>query len=140
MADSVKIEIVAPEQLVLSEEVSSVTVPGVEGYFTVLGEHAPTMSVLKPGFVTVNGGTGVQTYYVKGGFVEVNEGTVTILAEQAQDVSSFSKSEIETILAEARERLAAAQSDEERDAAQILAHSFENLLSEVEQMGPAISM
>ena len=45
MADGVKIEIVSPERLVVSQQVQSVTVPGSEGYFTVLGEHAPLMSV-----------------------------------------------------------------------------------------------
>ncbi len=49
MADGVKIEIVSPERLVISEQARSVTVPGTEGYFTVLGEHAPLMSTLKPG-------------------------------------------------------------------------------------------
>ena len=39
----------------LSETVKSVTVPGADGYFTVLGDHAPLMTTLKPGFVTVDG-------------------------------------------------------------------------------------
>ena len=41
MADGVKIEIVSPERLVVSQQAQSVTVPGAEGYFTVVGEHAP---------------------------------------------------------------------------------------------------
>jgi len=141
MADGIKVEIVSPERLVLSVAASSVTVPGLEGYFTVLGEHAPLISMLKPGFITVEGGgTGPSVFYVRGGFVEVSPDGVTILAEQSQDVSQFEKAEIDAILADARAKLAAAQSDVERDAAQILVHSFENLLSEVEHMGPAISM
>lgn len=139
MADGINVEIVSPERLVLSVEASSVTVPGLEGYFTVLGEHAPLMSTLKPGFITVESAQS-SVYYVRGGFVEVNPDGVTILAEQAQDVSQFDKSEIDAILEEARARLAAAQDDVERDAAQLLVHSFENLLSEVEHMGPAITM
>jgi F-type H+-transporting ATPase subunit epsilon len=54
MADGLKIEIVSPERLVLSEVVTSVTVPGSEGYFTVMDDHAPFMTTLKPGFITVN--------------------------------------------------------------------------------------
>ena len=139
MADGIKVDIVSPERLVLSVEASSVTIPGLEGYFTVLGEHAPTMSTLKPGFISVEGG-GSSVYYVRGGFVDVNADGVTILAEQAQDVSQFDKAEIDAILADARAKLEAAKDEVERDAAQLMVHSFENLLSEVEHMGPAISM
>ena len=53
MADGVKIEIVSPERLILSEMARSVVVPGADGYFTVMGDHAPLMSTLKPGFITV---------------------------------------------------------------------------------------
>ena len=67
MADAIKIEIVSPESLVLSEEVTSVSVPGQEGYFTVMGEHAPLMTTLKPGFITVEKDSGNQTFYVQGG-------------------------------------------------------------------------
>ncbi|HEV2518547.1 MAG TPA: F0F1 ATP synthase subunit epsilon, partial [Devosia sp.] len=52
MAEGTKLEIVSPERLLLSETVKSVTVPGADGYFTVLGDHAPLMTTLKPGFVT----------------------------------------------------------------------------------------
>ena len=55
MAEGLKIEIVSPERLVLSEVVTSVTEPGTEGYFTVMVDHAPFMTTLRPGFITVNG-------------------------------------------------------------------------------------
>ena len=73
MAEGTKLEIVSPERLVISEVVKSVVVPGADGYFTVLGEHAPLMTTLKPGFITVedNGGTS-HVYYVRGGFADVS--------------------------------------------------------------------
>ena len=72
MADGVKLEIVSPERLVLSEMARSVTVPGAEGYFTVLGEHAPLMTTLKPGFITVTDEANVaHVFYVRGGFADV---------------------------------------------------------------------
>src|SRR3569833_2813628 len=84
MADGVKIEIVSPERLVVSQQVASVTVPGSEGYFTVLGEHAPLMSVLKPGFITVTDLSNVaHVYYVSGGFADVAPTGLTLLAEAA---------------------------------------------------------
>ncbi|MCF6277622.1 MAG: hypothetical protein L3J16_02590 [Anaerolineales bacterium] len=50
MADLIKIEIVSPESLVLSAEAVSVTVPGQEGYFSVMGEHAPLMATPNQNF------------------------------------------------------------------------------------------
>ncbi|MHB1205493.1 MAG: F0F1 ATP synthase subunit epsilon, partial [Rhodospirillaceae bacterium] len=51
MADTLKLELVSPEHLLLSEQVEMVLVPGTEGEFGVLPLHAPTLSTLKPGFV-----------------------------------------------------------------------------------------
>lgn len=69
MAEGIKIEVVSPENLVLSDDVASVTVPGTDGYFTVMGDHAAMMTTLKAGFVTVTSeGGDVRSFYVRGGF------------------------------------------------------------------------
>lgn len=100
MAEGVKLEIVSPERLLLSETVKSVTVPGVEGYFTVLGDHAPFMTTLRPGFVTVTDSANVaHVYYVRGGFADVSPEGLTLLAEEAQDVAQFDRSKIEGLIA-----------------------------------------
>ncbi len=84
MADPLKFDLVSPEQLLLSEEVESVVVPGTEGYFTVLAHHAPLMSTLKPGLVEVKGLSGeTQKFFVRGGFADVTPSGLTLLAEQA---------------------------------------------------------
>ena len=88
MAD-VKVEIVSPERLLVSETAQSVTVPGTEGYFTVLGEHAPLMTTLKPGFITAQVGGNSQVFFVRGGFADVAPEGLTILAEQALPLSEF---------------------------------------------------
>ena len=100
MADGVKIEIVSPERLVLSEQARSVTVPGADGYFTVLGDHAPLMTTLKPGFITVTDTANVaHVFYVRGGFADVAPGGLTILAEEARPVADFNRTEIEALIA-----------------------------------------
>ena len=53
MADLLKFELVSPERLLSSGDVQQVVVPGTEGEFTVLVNHAPVLSTLKPGVVTV---------------------------------------------------------------------------------------
>lgn len=100
MAEGTKLEIVSPEKLLLSETVRSVTVPGADGYFTVLGDHAPFMTTMKPGFVTVVNNAGIShVYYVRGGFADVGPEGLTILAEEAQDIAEFDKAKIEGLIA-----------------------------------------
>ncbi|WP_423066015.1 F0F1 ATP synthase subunit epsilon [Devosia sp. CN2-171] len=100
MAEGTKLEIVSPEKLLLSETVKSVTVPGTDGYFTVLGDHAPFMTTMKPGFVTVVNNAGIShVYYVRGGFADVSPEGLTILAEEAQDIAEFDKAKIEGLIA-----------------------------------------
>ena len=78
-------ELVTPEKLVRSEEVYMVTVPGSEGDFGVLEGHAPVMSTIRDGAVTIQRSQGAapETIEIKGGFAEVNDRGLTILAEHA---------------------------------------------------------
>lgn len=136
MAEGIRIEIVSPERLVLSEVAQAVTVPGTEGYFTVMGDHAPLMTTLKPGFITVNGGGGTRTFYVRGGFADVSPEGLTILAEQASSFADFDAGEIERLLSEARSQLEAAPTPEERSFAQELVSGWANLVVEAGQLRP----
>ena len=129
MADGVKIEIVSPERLVVSEQARSVTVPGADGYFTVLGDHAPLMTTLKPGFITVNDlGNVAHVYYVRGGFADVSPEGLTILAEQARPVAEFDRSEIEAMIAAGMTELQAAKDAAAQDRLQNELDQWRNLL------------
>lgn len=79
-----KFELVTPERLVLSEEVHMVTVPGSEGDFGVLERHAPFMSTVRNGELSVyrTQGSAPERIAIEGGFAEVNERGLTILAER----------------------------------------------------------
>jgi len=86
MAGKLNFSLVSPEREVFSGLVDQVDAPGVEGDFGVLPDHAPFMTALREGLVTVYvGGTRTQ-YDVKGGFADVNGEGLTILAEQAAEV------------------------------------------------------
>ena len=84
MAD-LHFELVTPEKLVRSEDVHMVVVPGTEGDFGVMAGHAPYMSVLKDGAVSVyrTPGAAPERIAVSGGFAEVGDRGLTILAESA---------------------------------------------------------
>ncbi|MAF61789.1 MULTISPECIES: ATP synthase F1 subunit epsilon [Pseudomonadota] len=77
-------ELVTPEKLVRSEAVHMVVVPGAEGEFGVLEGHAPLMSMVRDGLVSIYKSDGAQpeTIAIEGGFAEVNEKGLTILAER----------------------------------------------------------
>ena len=84
MTDTLKLEMVSPERLLLSEQVEMVIVPGTEGVFGVLPLHAPTMSTLKPGFVEVYQANVVkERFFVTGGFAEVTPTSCTVLVDEA---------------------------------------------------------
>jgi F-type H+-transporting ATPase subunit epsilon len=131
MAEGVKLEIVSPERLLLSETVKSVTVPGVEGYFTVLGDHAPFMTTLRPGFVTVTDTANVaHVYYVRGGFADVSPEGLTLLAEEAQDIAQFDRSKIDALIAAGLTALQATNVADEQMRLQQEIDTWRNLLLE----------
>ncbi|TIT55384.1 MAG: F0F1 ATP synthase subunit epsilon, partial [Mesorhizobium sp.] len=64
MAEAFKFELVSPERLLVSAEVESVVIPGAEGEMTVMAHHAPVMTTIKPGVVTVKNASGSEERYV----------------------------------------------------------------------------
>jgi F-type H+-transporting ATPase subunit epsilon len=79
-------ELVTPEKLVRSKDVHMVVVPGTEGDFGVLEGHAPVMSTIRDGAVTVYKAEGgpAEEIQVRGGFAEVGDGGLTVLAERVE--------------------------------------------------------
>ncbi|MCV0416177.1 MAG: ATP synthase F1 subunit epsilon [Brevundimonas sp.] len=88
MAGKLNFSLVSPEREVFFGLVDQVDAPGVEGDFGVLPDHAPFMTALREGLVTVYNGGVTTRYDVKGGFADVNGEGLTILAEQATEVAA----------------------------------------------------
>lgn len=119
MADTLTFDLVSPERLLISEEVTMVTVPGSEGYFGVMAGHAPVITALRPGVVEVEPVEGeTRRIYVRGGFAETTGDNLTVLAEEAINLADLDRAELETRLANAREDVTLARDDEERRAAE----------------------
>lgn len=112
-------ELVSPEKLLFAGEVEEVVVPGTEGEFTVLKDHAPLMSTLKPGIVTVGESATKRTrLFVRGGFADVAPTGLTILAEMAVPVEELDAARIDAEIRDAQADVSAAPSDETRRLAQ----------------------
>ncbi|GAC1334521.1 MAG: F0F1 ATP synthase subunit epsilon [Beijerinckiaceae bacterium] len=108
-------ELVSPEKLMFSGEVEAVIVPGTEGQFTVLKDHAPLMAALKPGIVEVDETeTKKARLFVRGGFADVAPSGLTILADIAVPVEEFDAAAIAAQIKDAEEDVADATGDEQR--------------------------
>ncbi len=77
------LEIITPDRKVFAGDVSSARFPGVGGQFEVLDNHAPLISALAAGEVSVAGAAGREAFRISGGVVEVLRNNVVVLAESA---------------------------------------------------------
>ena len=99
-------DLVSPEKLLFSGEVDQVDVPGTEGDFGVLAGHAPLVSALRPGIMTVFAGGNAQRMVVLGGFAEVSaDGKLTVLADLADSVEEFDRDVIAQRVAAQEEKI-----------------------------------
>lgn len=108
MASKLHFSLVSPAKELFSGEVDHVIAPGTEGEFGVLVNHAPFMTTLKNGVVRVleNDATKMRLF-VRGGFADVTPAGLTILAEEAVDLSSVDTAKVDAELEEAKNKLAA---------------------------------
>ena len=115
MADNFNFELVSPERLLLSEMVTEVVIPATDGEMTVMANHAPTMTTIKPGIVSVRSANGSkQDYVVFGGFADILPTGCTLLAESAVHIDEISRDDIAKRIEVARGELDAAPNDEHR--------------------------
>lgn len=112
MAQTFHFELVSPERLLFAGEVEQVIVPGTEGEFTVMKDHAPLMSTLRPGIVTVEGNSNAQRLFVRGGFADVAPTGLTILAESAVPVEEFTAARLGVEIQGAKDEYNKATTDE----------------------------
>jgi F-type H+-transporting ATPase subunit epsilon len=117
-------DLVSPEKLLFSGEVEQVDVPGSEGDFGVLAGHAPLITTVRPGILTLFREGGQLRVVVNGGFAEVNPAGLTVLADYAVPVGEFDAAWLASQIKETEEDVADATDDRERDK---FAHRLEQL-------------
>jgi len=82
---TIKVNLITPEKLALSDEVDSIVVPAEDGELGILPHHAALLAHLGPGEIRLKKGSGETHLAISGGFVEVREGCqVEIFAETAE--------------------------------------------------------
>ena len=101
-----KLRIITPERVVFDEEnIDSVTLPGVLGEMTILPQHAPIMTELRPGPVLFRRAGEEVDLALSGGFMEVRDDTVIVLADTAERSDEIDLSRAEEARRKAQEEL-----------------------------------
>ena len=112
------LEIITAERQVYSDEVDMVIAPGIDGQLGILPRHAPLMTILKPGELTVRK-EGEEDLYVavSGGFMEVLGNRVSILADACERSDEIDEERAQQAVQRAQERLANRGEDMELEGA-----------------------
>jgi F-type H+-transporting ATPase subunit epsilon len=108
-------EFVSPERVLFSGDVDQVDLPGSEGDMGILPGHAPLVTTLRPGIVTIFREGRREPVVVIGGFAEVSPAGLTILADQATARQDFDLELLAGEIKDAEEDVADSQDDGERD-------------------------
>jgi F-type H+-transporting ATPase subunit epsilon len=108
-------EFVSPERVLFSGDVEQVDLPGIEGDMGILAGHAPLVTVLRPGIVTIFRGGAHEPFVVTGGFAEVGPAGLTVLADRAVARQDFDLAMLSAEIKDAEEDIADATDDAQRD-------------------------
>jgi len=84
MADHFQIEIATPEKLVTRREADFAQIPGKDGYLGVLPGHAPLLSELGQGTLSITLGGQTENYNINGGYVEIRDDHVRVLTDRLE--------------------------------------------------------
>lgn len=120
MSDRIELIIATPEREVYREQVSSVTIPTVQGEITVLAHHLPVTTILKHGDVLIRKDGSEEPYAVSGGFIEVQPHRLLIMADTAEHVAEIDEARAREAVARA-EQVKAEQMTSTVDYTQVLA-------------------
>ena len=116
MAGSINLEVVTPDQSVVSDEAQMVVAPGAFGEFGVLPGHTTFLTSLSLGMIRYKDQSGSERLvFVNGGFAEVMQDTVTILAESAERRRDIDLERARAAVKRAEERLTEASRKEDVD-------------------------
>jgi len=99
MEDNFKLEIISPEKILFSESVKMATVPSYEGDMSILKNHIPIISFLRPGRVRIKkNDEGLEEFFLEDGTIEFLEDNLVILSSSAMNLKNISKEFLDNAL------------------------------------------
>ena len=106
MEDNFKTEIISPEKIIFSNNSNMTILPSYEGDMSILKNHIPVITFLKPGIIKVNQDSkNIEEFFVKDGTVEFFNNVLVVLSSSAINLKDLSKDSIENLNKEAKEKL-----------------------------------
>ena len=124
MSDTFNIEIISPEQKILSDKISSITFPAFEGEMTILSNHIPIITFLRPGLINITGSSDLK-YFAEEGTVEFSNNNLSLLSTTITEMKNFSSDKISKMIEEAKQQLSKEDLDDKRRY--ILNHKMDSL-------------
>ncbi|MGA2815295.1 MAG: F0F1 ATP synthase subunit epsilon [Xanthobacteraceae bacterium] len=109
------LDFVSPESILFSGDVDQVDLPGAEGDLGIFAGHAPLVTTLRPGIVTIFRGGAREPIVITGGFAEVGPAGLTVLADRAMARENFDTAMLASEIKDAEEDVADATDDALRD-------------------------
>ena len=109
------LDFVSPESVLFSGDVDQVDLPGAEGDLGILAGHAPLVTMLRPGIVTIYRGGAREPVVVTGGFAEVGPAGLTVLADRAVARADFDTATLANEIKDTEEDVADAANEAQRD-------------------------
>jgi F-type H+-transporting ATPase subunit epsilon len=125
MSEKFNLEIISPDQILINTDVKEVTIPAYEGLMTILKDHIPLITFLRPGFIEVEINNKIEKYYTEEGTVEFFNNKLLILTSSATKLEKLTKENVEKIILDSKTLL---QNSEIKDKEKyILTHKIETL-------------
>jgi F-type H+-transporting ATPase subunit epsilon len=113
MATTFHFELVSPDKMLFNGSAQAVLVPGTEGDFQVLSDHAPVMTSMRPGVVGIDDEQGKHIrVFVRGGFADASKSGLILLAETAIPFEDLNGDTLGQEIKNAEEDLADAKDDQ----------------------------
>lgn len=132
MADMMQFDLVAPERKLASAQVTEVRIPGADGDLSAMPGHAPLITTLRPGILTVVSTAGAEEYAVTGGFAEITPESVIVLAERGMPKAELTPDVHAEMVAEARKAV--------EEAAPSLVDAAMKVLADMEALGSHMTL
>ena len=105
MSENFNLEIITPDQTVLKSITNQAIIPAYEGLMTILKDHIPLITFLRPGFVEVKIENEIEKFYIEEGTVEFFENNLLILSANVKNKKNISAEVVNNLLLESKKQL-----------------------------------